>query len=217
MVIVSLLIPIGVYIDMSFLSVSNEPITTIHFTAIDGVIVYSRQGAQSLYLIDILRFTYWLGVGGTLLLVLWCIYKLRKAFQRDTSFTSFSFFKKIVLGSKVKGVKEIEDHERVHALQGHSYDIVLLELVSIFNWFNPVVYWIKKELKFQHECIANEICSSDKVSYAQLLLSHAMQTDINLFRHEFSNQSFLKKRIMMLFKNKSNSNKKFYTSQSCLY
>lgn len=209
LVLVSLLIPIGVYIDMSFLFVPNDPIMKIHFTTMDEVIVYISKNESTLYLIDVVHYLYWLGVGVASSLVLWRLWKLRKEFQQDTSYSSFSFFKKIVIGTKVRGIKAIEDHERVHVEQGHSYDLILVELVAIFNWFNPVVYWIKKELKFQHECIADEICSLDKISYAELLLSHAMQTDVYMLRHEFSNQSFLKKRIMMLFKNKSKGNRKF--------
>lgn len=208
-ILLSFLIPIGVYIDLSFLNVSDEPIVTVNFTSIEGLIIYSKQDAHPLYWIDILSYIYWIGVGGACMLLLRRCLKVRQALSHDSAFTSFSFFKKIVIGTKVRGIKAIEDHERVHVEQGHSYDLILVELVAIFNWFNPIVYWIKKELKFQHECIADEICSSDKVSYAELLVSHALQTDVGLLRHEFSNQSFLKKRIMMLFKNKSNRKKKF--------
>src|SRR5690606_10034231 len=68
---------------------------------------------------------------------------------------------------------------------------------------NPIFYFYVKELKFQHECIADEACAEDSVQYAELLVAHAMGVSPNMLLHEFSNQSLLKRRIMMLFKNKS--------------
>ena len=211
MVLVSLLIPIGLFIDLSMYFSVAENLPTIHFTSvIDDVVVIGNNTSQAIYLIDFIFWFYWIGVGLCSILLLLKIGKLRSAFLQHPTYSSFSFFNKIVLGANVQDIQEINDHEKVHVQQGHSYDIVLLEIVGIFNWFNPIVYYIKKELKFQHECIADEICSTDKVSYAELLLAHAMHTDVNLLRHEFSNHSFLKKRIMMLFKNKSTNNKKLF-------
>jgi beta-lactamase regulating signal transducer with metallopeptidase domain len=31
-------------------------------------------------------------------------------------------------------------HEQVHIRQLHSADIMLFELLAIFNWFNPIIY-----------------------------------------------------------------------------
>lgn len=215
MVLVSLLIPIGIFIDLSAFFAQQEVLPTIHFTVIDDVVIVVSNNNKPFYLLDILSWIYRIGIGGITLFFLYRIGKIRKAMQQESDYNSFSFFRNIVLGSKVKHIQEINAHEQIHVQQGHSYDIIFMELVCIFNWFNPIVYYIKKELKFQHECIADEICSTDKVSYAELLLAHAMKTNINMLRHEFSNQSFLKKRIMMLFKNKS-TNKKRYLYLSAL-
>jgi len=208
MVLVSILIPIGIYIDLTTIFQSNDIMMSIHLGVIDSIIVYTGEVERPLYLTDVLSYIYWAGVGGSILFTAYRLWQLRNTFQKQDAYSSFSFFRKIVIGSGIKEAKAIEAHERVHVREGHSYDIVLMELVSIFNWFNPIVYLIRKELKFQHECIADEICSTDKVLYAELLLAHAMRTDVNALRHEFSNQSFLKKRIMMLFKNKSTNRKK---------
>lgn len=214
MVLISLLIPIGVFIDLTSFLTTRETLPVIYFSdiiAIEAVPIIHTN--TSLDLMDMILFIYWTGVGIGTLFMCYKLWKVRMVIQQRPAHSSFSFFNKIVLGSNVKDIQEINEHERVHVRQGHSYDIALLELVGIFLWFNPIVYYIKRELKFQHECIADEICSTDKVSYAELLLAHAMHTDSNLLQHEFSNQSFLKKRIMMLFKNKSTNNKKlFYLS-----
>jgi len=35
-------------------------------------------------------------------------------------------------------------HEKVHIQQGHSFDIILAELVLVFQWFNPFA-WLYRE------------------------------------------------------------------------
>lgn len=214
MVLISLLIPVGIYIDLSAYLGMQETIPTLSFQYIITNTTIGIVNTQyPVYLIDILTWLYWGGVGFGLILLLLRLWKLRIACKQKSSYSSFSFFKKVVLGAHVKDIQAISDHEKIHVDQGHSYDILLLEVVAVLNWFNPIVYIIKKELKFQHECIADDSCSIDKVSYAELLIAHALQTDVDMLRHEFSNQSFLKKRIMMLFKNKSTNTKKlFYLS-----
>ncbi|GAA4175012.1 hypothetical protein GCM10022218_20210 [Sphingobacterium ginsenosidimutans] len=158
---------------------------------------------QPIYLIDILTYVYWAGVAVACMSLLFRLIKLVRALRDEHDYLSFSFFNKIIIGESIKDSGSIESHERVHVDQGHSYDLLLMELLKIFNWFNPILYFFQKELKFQHECIADEICSTDKVAYAEMLVAHALQVDHLPLTHEFSNHSFLKKRIMMLFKNKS--------------
>src|SRR5690606_12097402 len=139
----------------------------------------------------------------TLAFFIYRVLRLRGLLQQPSDYQSFSFFSRIFLGQKVVKDEIVHAHEQVHVSQGHSYDVLLMELVIIFNWFNPIVYLLLKELKFQHECIADEICSEDKVAYAELLVAHAMKVEPSALAHGFSNHSFLKKRITMLFKNKS--------------
>jgi len=44
----------------------------------------------------------------------------------------------------------ILDHEIIHIHQGHSYDIMFLELLKVAFWFNPVVWYLLKELRNVH-------------------------------------------------------------------
>lgn len=213
-ILLALLIPIGLFIDLSDILLDDEILPTIYLgEMIDFPIIYMESGNPSYYLMDIVKPIYWVGVGIMFLVLSYRLYLIRDLFQKENSFLSFSFFNKVFLGKGLKSKEVIESHERVHVEQGHSYDIVLIELVKIFNWFNPIVYFMAKELKFQHECIADEICSEDRVAYAELLVANALRVDRSALVHEFSNQSFLKKRIMMLFKKKSSNKKKlFYLS-----
>jgi len=194
---------------MSTQRVWDEHIPTVNLEHLFYMEVVTIERAQSpLYLMDVLVPMYWSGVVLMAFLTLFHLYKLWTAMRSTDEYRSFSFFSKIILGRKLAENHIVRDHERVHVKQGHSYDLMLMELMCIFNWFNPVLYLYRKELKFQHECIADEICSGDKVAYAQLLVAHALRTDVPL-AHEFSNQSFLKKRIMMLFRHKSRAKHKY--------
>jgi len=206
----ALLIPIGLFIDLSTFFEDDIiiPMINVHEFIDIAIVVYAQQNS-SLYLVDVLKWIYIVGLIGSVSIMLWRLWHVRKMFQADAPFLGFSFFNKMFLGKEVNSYKSIERHEEIHIEQGHSYDILFMELFKALNWFNPVVYHLSKEIKFQHECIADELSSEDKVAYAELLVAHALKVPQNVLVHEFSNQSFLKKRIMMLFKNKSSKNKRF--------
>ncbi len=210
-VVLAILIPIGLFIDISSLIAEDEVIPHVNFIEVMDVIYIPIVVDTSYSLVDLLTVLYWTVVSLGIIALVYRLWMVNRAFASEESHVSFSFFKRVFLGAEVRNDQVIDRHEQVHVEQGHSYDVLLLELICVFNWFNPIVYLIRKELKFQHECIADELCSEDKVAYAELLVANAMRTDLNSLVHEFSNQSFLKKRIMMLFKNKSsNRNKLFY-------
>ncbi|HMR18433.1 MAG TPA: M56 family metallopeptidase, partial [Sphingobacterium sp.] len=213
-VLVSLLIPVGLFINLSAYFVQETTIPTIHLAEIMDISVISFSPEAIPYrLMDVLIPVYWTGVLLSLGYLLYRLLQLRKLFSREEDYLSFSFFRRVFMGQKVQQHETILTHEQVHVQQGHSYDIVFMELVKAFNWFNPTLYFMLKEVKFQHECIADEVCSEDKVAYAELLVANALRVEQSALVHEFSNQSFLKKRIMMLFKNKSSHRQKlFYLS-----
>ena len=206
----ALLIPIGLFIDLSSFFEDDViiPMVNVHDYINIPIVVYAQQ-TSSLYLVDVLKWIYIVGLLVNLGIVLWRLWHVQKMFKRDAPFLGFSFFNKMFLGKEVQSYQSIERHEQIHIDQGHSYDVLFVELFKALNWFNPVVYHMTREIKFQHECIADELSSEDKVAYAELLVAHALQVPQNVLVHEFSNQSFLKKRIMMLFKNKSSKNKRF--------
>src|SRR5690606_41400953 len=89
-------------------------------------------------------------------MMLWRLWNVHKMFKTDAPFLGFSFFNKMFLGKEVNSYKSIERHEQIHIELGHSYDVLFMELFKALNWFNPVVYHMSKEIKFQHECIADE-------------------------------------------------------------
>lgn len=120
--------------------------------------------------------------------------------------TAFSFFNYLFIGSNVPQAETIIAHELVHIRQKHSVDIIFLEIVKIINWFNPFIYLIQRSLKTIHEYIADEQTAAhgqDTLAYSSFLLNNAYGIQGSSIAHSFFNYNLLKKRIIMLNKNRS--------------
>ncbi len=126
---------------------------------------------------------------------------------------AFSFFNYIFLGkSLTEGQKEqIIAHELVHVQQKHSLDLFLFELQKILCWFNPLSYVFQKRIAELHEFIADgkTVKETDKKDYFQNLLSQTFDTYQISFINSFLKISLIKKRIVMLNKDKSKQLLKF--------
>ncbi|UCS92749.1 hypothetical protein KZP23_19030 [Echinicola marina] len=96
-------------------------------------------------------------------------------------------------------------HEKIHAHQCHSLDILFIEVLKIIFWFNPVFRLYKKAIQLNHEFIADEAVvqeCKDKRAYQYLLLSHVLQHQQNHLV-SYSKYSLTKNRITMM--NKTNN------------
>ncbi len=118
----------------------------------------------------------------------------------------FSFFNLIFINSKsnLNDIDKIIAHEQVHAKQCHTIDILLVEIVCILHWFNPIVWWYRTSIREVHEYIADQGVISlgyEKQGYQSLLLSVA--TGLKLLMPENNFNSLIKKRIIMMTKSKS--------------
>src|SRR5258708_6742837 len=98
-------------------------------------------------------------------------------------------------------------HEKVHIQQGHSFDILLAELVLVFQWFNPFAWLYRGELENNLEFLTDEAVldqnSVEKSSY-QMSLLKVSAPHLALSVTTNYNQSLLKKRIVMMNAKKSN-------------
>lgn len=138
--------------------------------------------------------------------LIWQLLKLKKVISQPQTNAAYSFFKKIKLDESNADNAVIEAHEQVHAQQWHSADVLLIELVMIINWFNPVVYMYRFAIKHIHEYIADRQAvqaGTNKADYALLLLSQTFHTPAHQLVNPFFNHSLLKQRIIMLQKNNS--------------
>jgi len=125
-----------------------------------------------------------------------------------------SFFNWIFIDPKNQIDEDIDQmisHEKIHALQYHSFDIILVEILSAIMWFNPFVWMIRKELKLVHEYLADEGAVNagiDKLRYEALLINLVTEEKLITFASNF-NSSIIKKRIIMLNTSKLEHQKRF--------
>lgn len=122
----------------------------------------------------------------------------------------FSFFRMIFLhpGShQGDETAEILAHEKTHVVQGHSFDVILSELLSILCWINPFVWLLKREVRHNLEYLADHTVIQsgyDSKSYQYHLLGLAHyhhQAAANLYNS--FNVLHLKNRISMMNKKRS--------------
>lgn len=170
-------------------------------------IIFSALGLVSCYFL------------GRLLYGIFKIQKFKKQFQKesfdginfyrtDLNEAPFSYFKNlfwkdtITLNSVVG--KQILKHEMVHIEQKHSWDKILIEIITAVFWFNPFFHIIKREINLIHEYLADKkaVKHSDTKAFAQMLLaSHFSGTQLPAASPFLS--SNLKKRLKMLQKPKT--------------
>lgn len=143
-------------------------------------------------------------------------YKLNgfKAVILDRDLSPFTFFNILFISRndfKNGGINEIIVHEKAHKEAFHSFDIILLEIVTIIQWFNPIVWIFRRALKSEHEFFAdNKVVNEgyDKFKYQQMLFNKSFGiTSLNLTNN--FKYSFLKKRLKMMTTNKQGSKVKY--------
>lgn len=102
--------------------------------------------------------------------------------------------------------KAILDHELVHIREKHSWDIILLELVKIGYWFNPLVSLFKKSVQLNHEFLADAGVlrqSINKASYQYLLLQKVSMYASHQTLSSAFNFQVTKRRLLMMGKKQS--------------
>jgi hypothetical protein len=98
-------------------------------------------------------------------------------------------------------------HEKLHITQGHSFDIMIAEIVLIFQWFNPFAWLYRKEMENNLEFLTdNDLLEKSKVekSSYQMSLLKVSAPHFPLSLTTNYNQSLLKKRFVMMNAKKSN-------------
>lgn len=126
----------------------------------------------------------------------------------EKEITPFSFFGSIYICTELHNemeMKQILTHELTHVRQGHSYDVLLSEMICIIFWFNPATWLLKREIRQNLEFLAdNKVIESgfDSKTYQYHLLQLSYQTPEIKLANKF-NVSPLKKRIIMMNQKKS--------------
>ena len=220
----SLLLPF-VHITTSHPTAVNQAVTasTTYITTLPAIVVTAETKAPLFTWSNVLAGIYWAGLCIMLLyLVLQIVqtYQMIRGGLRHTDINGntvilkedvkspFSIFHFIVMSVEdyEKQRHNILTHEQEHIRMGHSYDLLLLQVVKTLQWFNPFVWLLENDLKAIHEYQADEAVINqgiDAKQYQQLLVVKAVGNRLQPFANNLRRGS-LKKRIIMMYQKKSN-------------
>lgn len=188
--------------------------------------VIEKSVTEPAQVFDILGIVYWVGIIIAAVLFFVKLFKLKTVIQKNTkqkinqyflvllnSNNAFSFFNYIFLGNSIseENKQQIIEHELVHVQQRHSIDLLFFELQKIICWFNPISYIFQRRITEVHEFIADahSIKEIDKTTYFNKLLAETFGVQHISFINPFFKHSLIKKRIIMLHKNRSKQLLKF--------
>ena len=119
---------------------------------------------------------------------------------------AFSFFNSIFLDPHLPDRHTIIKHELAHINQKHSFDVLFFEILQIVNWFNPILHFLKKDVKLIHEYLADEETTKAEIErypYAMFLIQNSVGFQNFKLTNQIFSSSILKKRITMLNQKKS--------------
>jgi len=169
-------------------------------------VVIAPETPDRLNLGTLLVALYLLGVFLFLLKLIYQLYAIRRIIQKNGIGEAFSFFRRQFVDDQLPGSQTISKHEEIHTRQLHSADVLFFEILATLTWFNPVVYFYKSTIKNIHEYLADEEAAQfqgNKDQYAMLLMSNALGVPPSTLINGFFNKPLLKKRIYMLYKQRS--------------
>jgi bla regulator protein BlaR1 len=165
----------------------------------------------------------WAGVVLFALRLLMQLYSLYKLYRSSTAATihnhdvrvinsdtgPFSFWKSIYINPAKHDPSDLRSillHEQIHVSEWHTLDVLLAELSTIFYWFNPGVWLMKKAVRENIEFITDRKILKSGVDtrhyqYSLVSVSFVASPSNTLFNH--FNISAIKKRIIMMNANRS--------------
>lgn len=100
---------------------------------------------------------------------------------------------------------ELLTHELTHVRQHHTIDVLLVELLQVVLWFNPLVYLYKRAIRTNHEFLADERViehHQNAKHYQHLLLDTIFRKNTPSLVSNI-NFSLTKKRLTMMTKKTS--------------
>lgn len=124
----------------------------------------------------------------------------------------FSFFGYIFINPKSHTEEDLGGiiaHEKVHIREHHWADLLVIELLTVIFWFNPVVWWYGRAIRQNHEYLADrgvlaQGCSVGR--YQALLINQLMGAEVVGLTHRL-NYSVDTTRLTMMTKTKKSGNR----------
>ncbi|XOV93200.1 MAG: POTRA domain-containing protein [Bacteroidota bacterium] len=134
---------------------------------------------------------------------------LKTIYLKEGNHTFFTFMSYLFINTNKIDISSDElnqviEHEKVHLINKHTIDNLILEFVIALCWFNSILYILKRELNHTHEFFADEVANGNgnKDSYSRLILRLSSSNGEQYLTHQFSMKN-IKKRIIMLNKTKN--------------
>lgn len=130
-----------------------------------------------------------------------------KVVATNSDVEPFSWMRYIVLSkTDLEGNhSSILVHEKAHVKSGHSIELLLVDILSSFQWFNPAIWMLRSDLQELHEYEADDFVLRNGIDikeYQYLLLRKAVSKSGYSIANSF-NHSILKNRFTMMSKSKS--------------
>ncbi len=97
-------------------------------------------------------------------------------------------------------------HEQEHIRLGHTFDLMLLEVMKIVQWFNPFIWFLGRDLKAVHEFEADRAVIDrgiDAKEYQRLLVRKAVGIRLHPLTNSLNHNSLKRRFIMMYHKESS--------------
>ena len=116
----------------------------------------------------------------------------------------FSFFSFVFVHPSIADIEaeEIVNHEREHIEQLHWFDLLMVELLCMMQWFNPFVWLYARLIRQNHEYLADEMAlqhTSNPAIYQAALLNQLFGAPVINLANSF-NYSLNTKRFKMMKK-----------------
>ena len=124
-------------------------------------------------------------------------------YQMPFSFMNLVFINKN--DTSHDNISDIIAHEKVHIRENHWLDLLVVEIVSIFLWFNPFIWFFERSIKQNHEYLADEgvIAQGYNVGrYHSVLINQLMGMEVIGITNNL-NYSLNAKRLKMMKKSKT--------------
>lgn len=125
----------------------------------------------------------------------------------DRDVVPFSWMRYIVLSRKdwEGDCASILAHEKAHVAYGHSVELLLVDVLSALQWFNPAIWMLRADLQELHEYEADDAVlrgGAGLRDYQYLLIRKAVVKSGYTVANNL-NHSMLKNRITMMSKTRS--------------
>ena len=146
---------------------------------------------------SLLPYLFTIGVVITLGHTLWSIFRIMRLIKKseqhpqadgivvcvtgNAQMSPFSWMHYIVMNRRDYEEQDaaILAHERGHIRLRHSWDVVLVDMLTALQWFNPAMWMLRMDLRAIHESVSNESCGHWRVLHCQRHLSQYPQKSNN--------------------------------------